>query len=67
MASDNVYFVVTGITDGELVDGVRYRGDTISTSSIVMRSKSGTIRKVESEHRLSKLQAYSAIDFTGPR
>ncbi|MEW1958509.1 class II fructose-bisphosphatase [Kineococcus sp. NPDC059986] len=67
VASDNVYFVVTGITDGELVDGVRYRGDTISTSSIVMRSKSGTIRKVESEHRLSKLQAYSAIDFTGPR
>ncbi|WP_370440984.1 class II fructose-bisphosphatase [Kineococcus halophytocola] len=67
VASDNVYFVVTGITDGELVDGVRYRGDTISTSSIVMRSKSGTIRKVESEHRLSKLQAYSAVDFTGPR
>ncbi|PRY15191.1 fructose-1,6-bisphosphatase II [Kineococcus rhizosphaerae] len=67
VASDNVYFVVTGITDGELVDGVRYRGDTITTSSIVMRSKSGTIRKVESEHRLSKLQAYSAVDFTGPR
>ncbi|GAA0294548.1 class II fructose-bisphosphatase [Kineococcus aurantiacus] len=67
VASDNVYFVVTGITDGELVSGVRYRGDTITTSSIVMRSKSGTIRKVESEHRLSKLQAYSAIDFTGPR
>nr|WP_308220273.1 class II fructose-bisphosphatase [Kineococcus sp. TRM81007] len=67
VASDNVYFVVTGITDGELVGGVRYRGDTISTSSIVMRSKSGTIRRVESEHRLSKLRAYSAVDFTGPR
>ncbi len=67
VASDNVYFVVTGITDGELVHGVRYLGDTVTTSSIVMRSKSGTIRKVESEHRLSKLQAYSAIDFTGPR
>ena len=65
--SDNVYFVVTGITDGELVGGVRYNGDTISTSSIVMRSKSGTIRRVESEHKLSKLQAYSAVDFTGPR
>ncbi len=67
VASDNVYFVVTGITDGELVHGVRYLGDTVTTSSIVMRSKSGTIRKVESEHRLSKLQAYSAVDFTGPR
>jgi len=65
--SDNVYFVVTGITDGELVGGVRYDGDSIRTSSIVMRSKSGTIRRVESEHRLSKLQAYSAVDFTGPR
>ncbi|WUI11979.1 class II fructose-bisphosphatase [Kineococcus sp. NBC_00420] len=65
--SDNVYFVVTGITDGELVDGVRYLGDTITTSSIVMRSKSGTIRKVDSEHKLSKLRAYSAVDFTGPR
>ncbi|MFB9375635.1 class II fructose-bisphosphatase [Kineococcus gynurae] len=65
--SDNVYFVVTGITDGELVHGVRYRGDHISTSSIVMRSKSGTIRRVESEHQLSKLAAYSAIDFRGPR
>ncbi|GAB3264366.1 class II fructose-bisphosphatase [Kineococcus gypseus] len=67
VASDNVYFVVTGITDGELVGGVRYRGDTISTSSIVMRSKSGTIRRVESEHRLSKLRAYAAVDFSGPR
>ncbi|MGI4896446.1 MAG: class II fructose-bisphosphatase [Janthinobacterium lividum] len=65
--SDNVYFVVTGITDGELVGGVRYRGDSISTSSIVMRSKSGTIRRVESEHKLSKLKAYAAVDFTGPR
>ncbi|WP_432522926.1 class II fructose-bisphosphatase [Kineococcus sp. SYSU DK006] len=67
VASDNVYFVVTGITEGELVSGVRYRGDTITTSSIVMRSKSGTIRRVESEHKLSKLKAYAAVDFTGPR
>ncbi|WP_432546801.1 class II fructose-bisphosphatase [Kineococcus sp. SYSU DK004] len=67
VASGNVYFVVTGITDGELVDGVRYRGDTITTSSIVMRSKSGTIRRVESEHRLSKLRAYASVDFTGAR
>ena len=43
--------------------GVRYRGGGATTESLVMRSKSGTIRRVSSEHRLSKLSAYSAIDF----
>ena len=61
--SDNVFFVATGITDGELVRGVRYVGGGASTESLVMRSKSGTIRRVISEHRLTKLSAYSAIDF----
>ncbi|MCA1710401.1 MAG: class II fructose-bisphosphatase [Actinobacteria bacterium] len=61
--SDNVFFVATGITDGELVRGVRYRGGGATTESLVMRSKSGTIRRVTSQHRLSKLRAYSAIDF----
>ncbi|MEJ5915100.1 class II fructose-bisphosphatase [Pseudokineococcus sp. 1T1Z-3] len=64
---DNCYFVATGITDGELVKGVRYGPGTIRTQSLVMRSKSGTIRVVDSEHRLSKLQAYAAVDFTGTR
>jgi fructose-1,6-bisphosphatase II len=61
--SDNVFFVATGITDGELVDGVRYRGGGATTESLVMRSKSGTIRRVTSQHRLTKLRAYSSIDF----
>lgn len=62
--SDNVFFVATGVTDGELVRGVRYRPlGGASTESLVMRSKSGTIRRVSSEHRLHKLGAYSAIDF----
>ena len=61
--SDNVFFVATGITDGELLRGVRYRGGGATTESLVMRSKSGTIRRVSSEHSLSKLRAYSAIDF----
>ena len=61
--SDNVFFVATGITDGELLKGVRYVGGGASTESLVMRSKSGTIRRVISEHRLTKLSAYSAIDF----
>ena len=61
--SDNVFFVATGITDGELVRGVRYRGGGATTESLVMRSKSGTIRRVSSQHRLSKLRAYSSVDF----
>ncbi|MCU1488541.1 MAG: fructose,6-bisphosphatase, class, partial [Actinomycetia bacterium] len=61
--SDNVFFVATGITDGELVDGVRYRGGGATTESLVMRSTSGTIRRVTSQHRLTKLRAYSTIDF----
>src|SRR5213078_500572 len=63
VTSDNVFFVATGVTDGELLDGVRYRAGGASTHSLVMRSKSGTIRTIRSEHRLTKLRAYSAIDF----
>ncbi|MFI8190997.1 class II fructose-bisphosphatase [Streptomyces sp. NPDC085946] len=63
VSGDNVFFTATGITDGELLRGVRYRSETATTSSIVMRSKSGTVRRIDSEHRLSKLRAYSAIDF----
>ena len=60
---DDVFFCATGITDGELVRGVRYAKDAIMTHSIVMRSKSGTIRKVDGVHQLSKLRAYASIDF----
>ncbi|MER5395124.1 class II fructose-bisphosphatase [Streptomyces sp. NPDC026665] len=63
VSGENVFFVATGITDGELLRGVRYRSETATTESIVMRSKSGTVRQIRSEHRLSKLRAYSAIDF----
>ncbi|MEV3874793.1 class II fructose-bisphosphatase [Streptomyces sp. LE64] len=63
VSGDNVFFVATGITDGELLRGVRYRSETATTSSLVMRSKSGTIRQIDSVHRLAKLRAYSAIDF----
>ncbi|MFE7650920.1 class II fructose-bisphosphatase [Streptomyces phaeoluteigriseus] len=63
VTGENVFFVATGITDGELLRGVRYRSETAVTDSIVMRSKSGTVRRIDSEHRLSKLRAYSAIDF----
>jgi fructose-1,6-bisphosphatase II len=63
VSGDDCFFVATGITDGELMRGVRYRGGGATTHSLVMRSRSGTIRSITSEHRLSKLRAYSAIDF----
>jgi fructose-1,6-bisphosphatase II len=63
VSSDNVFFVATGVTDGELLEGVRYRAGGATTHSLVMRSKSGTIRTIHSEHRLTKLRAYSTIDF----
>jgi fructose-1,6-bisphosphatase II len=60
---DDIFFCATGITDGELAHGVRYYADSVQTQSIVMRSKSGTIRVVESLHQLGKLRAYSAVNF----
>ncbi|MEU6999517.1 class II fructose-bisphosphatase [Nonomuraea sp. NPDC046570] len=63
VTSDDVFFAATGITQGELMSGVRFRGGVAVTHSLVMRGRSGTIRKVESEHQLWKLRAYSAINF----
>jgi len=65
VTSDNVFFVATGVTDGELLRGVRYRGGGAKTHSIVMRSKSGTIREIYSEHAFGKLGLYSSVDFAG--
>jgi fructose-1,6-bisphosphatase II len=62
---DNAFFAATGVTSGDLVRGVRYRGDGAYTQSIVMRSKSGTIRVIDSFHRLEKLRNYSLVDFGG--
>jgi fructose-1,6-bisphosphatase II len=66
VTSDDVFFAATGITDGELVGGVRYHKGVAITHSLVMRSRSGTIRKIDSEHQLGKLRAYSAINFDTP-
>ena len=63
VSGDDVFFVATGITDGELMRGVRYSGGGATTHSLVMRSRSGTIRSIESRHRLEKLRAYAAVDF----
>ena len=65
VTGDNVFFCATGITDGELLRGVHYSPHGVRTHSIVMRSKSGTIREVSSEHRLDKLGRYAIVDFGG--
>lgn len=63
VSGDDCFFVATGITDGELMQGVRYVSGGATTHSLVMRSRSGTIRSIKSEHRLSKLSAYADVDF----
>ena len=63
VAGDDVFFSATGITDGELLRGVRYFGDGARTQSLVMRSKSGTIRTIDSRHRWEKLMRYSSVKF----
>jgi fructose-1,6-bisphosphatase II len=67
VTGDNVFFVATGVTDGEMLEGVRFRGGTATTHSIVMRSKSGTIREVKSEQGLAKLRTYASVDFDSHR
>ena len=59
----DVFFVATGITDGELLRGVQYRSGGATTQSLVMRSRSGTIRLIDSHHALTKLRSYSAVPF----
>ncbi len=61
---DNCFFAATGITDGELLSGVRYDQFGASTQSLVMRSKSGTVRLIDARHPLHKLSEYSAIEFS---
>ncbi|BCZ23189.1 class II fructose-bisphosphatase [Mycobacterium senriense] len=65
VSGNNVFFCATGVTNGDLLKGVQYYPGGCTTQSIVMRSKSGTVRMIEAYHRLSKLNEYSAIDFTG--
>ena len=60
---NNCFFAATGITGGDLLRGVRYDHRGAVTESLVMRSKSGTVRKVEARHQLSKLRRFSAIEF----
>jgi fructose-1,6-bisphosphatase II len=66
VTSEDAFFAATGITDGELMAGVRFRAGGAATHSLVMRARSGTIRNIHSEHQLWKLRAYSSINFDSP-
>jgi fructose-1,6-bisphosphatase II len=66
VASEDAFFAATGITDGELLAGVRYRAGGATSHSLVMRARSGTIRTITSEHALWKLRAYSSVNFDSP-
>ncbi len=63
VSSDDAFFAATGITDGELLAGVRYRHGGATTHSLVMRARSGTVRNIYSEHQLWKVASYSAVDY----
>ena len=63
VGGDNCFFAATGITDGELLKGVHFSRRGASTQSLVMRSKSGTVRLINAQHQLSKLASFSSIDF----
>jgi fructose-1,6-bisphosphatase II len=60
---DNCFFAATGITDGELLRGVHFDSRGATTQSLVMRSKSGTVRLINASHRLDKLQQYASVDY----
>lgn len=64
VSSDNCYFAATGVTNGDMLRGVSYRANGATTRSLVMRSKSGTVRHIESVHKLAKIQQYSNVDYT---
>ncbi len=63
VSSNNVFFSATGITDGELLRGVHFFGGGATTESLVMRSRSGTVRRISATHSLSKLRQYASFPF----
>ena len=64
---EEVFFALTGITDGELVNGVEYFGDGARTHTLVMRARSGTVREILATHRWEKLMAFSSIPYDHTR
>jgi fructose-1,6-bisphosphatase II len=63
VAGENSFFAATGVTDGELLRGVHYSRHGASTSSLVMRSRSGTVRRIEARHHLAKLREFASVSY----
>ena len=63
VAGDDVFVAATGVTTGALLRGVRYVNDGAVTDSIVMRSRSGTVRRIEARHNLSKLTQFTGREY----
>ena len=63
VSGKDVFFAATGITNGALLRGVHYDGDGASTYSMVMRSRSGTVRYIEAHHEFEKLERFSTIAY----
>ena len=63
VSGKDVFFAATGITNGALLRGVRYRADGATTYSMVMRSRSGTVRYIEADHEFEKLERFSRIAY----
>ena len=63
VSSDDVFFAATGITDGELLDGVRYTGHGGETHSLVIRGETGTVRWISGKHNFEKLNPISEIEY----
>jgi fructose-1,6-bisphosphatase II len=63
VASDDVFVAATGVTTGALLRGVRYVNDGAVTDSLVMRSRSGTVRRIEARHKLSKLRHFTGREY----
>ncbi|MFN8399961.1 MAG: class II fructose-bisphosphatase [Anaerolineales bacterium] len=63
VASEDVFFAATGITDGELLKGVRYYGDRITTDTLVVRGLTGTVRQITATHKTDKLDNLSSVHY----
>ncbi|MEZ4665367.1 MAG: class II fructose-bisphosphatase [Thermomicrobiales bacterium] len=61
----NIFFSATGITDGELLRGIHLTSTGATTQTLVMRSASGTVRKIDAEHRMEKLDQLRTLRHTG--
>jgi fructose-1,6-bisphosphatase II len=62
VAGNDVFFAATGVTDGDVLDGVHYTATGATTESLVMRSRSGTVRRIAARHDRAKLR-----EITGQR